>query len=104
MAQSIRIYMVFFLASGLTICAVQYYVQLSTTGGQAAACAPVTQRARIRSLVGTGFMVWFFWGFPSPVRQMSGSFRPPKVPEHHLAIIIITHQSSFITGANDLRC
>ena len=42
----------------------------------------------------SGQVSWvrFFWGFSSPVRQMSGSFRPPKVPEYHLAIIIIiTH-------------
>ena len=46
--------------------------------------------------------VRFFRGFSSPVRQMSGSFRPPQGPRisfgHHY------HQSSFITGANDLRC
>ena len=35
--------------------------------------------------------VRFFLSFSSPVRLMSGSFRPPRVPEYHLAIIIITH-------------
>ena len=31
----------------------------------------------------------FFRGFSSPERQMSGNFRPPKVPEYHLTVIII---------------
>ena len=43
----------------------------------------------------------FFRGFSSPVRQISGSFRPqgPRISfgHHH-------PYSSFITGANDLRC
>ena len=56
-------------------------------------CAPVTQRARVRSPVGTSFLSEVFRGFSSPVRQMSGSFRFPR--SHH--------PSSFITGANDLR-
>ena len=46
---------------------------------------------------------WGFFGFfSSPIRQMSGSFRPqgPGILfGHHYH-----HQSSFITGANDLRC
>ena len=37
-----------------------------------------------------------FRGFSSPVRQMSGSFKPPN--------IIWPSSSSFIMGANDLRC
>ena len=41
----------------------------------------------------------FFRGFSSPVRQMSGSFMPPRSPN-----IIWPSLSSFITGANDLRC
>ena len=53
----------------------------STAVEQVVACALVTQRARVRSPVGTGFLCEvFFWGFSSPVRQMSGTFRPPKVP------------------------
>ena len=50
--------------------------------GQAVACAPVTQRARVRSPVRTSFLgeVFFGEGFSSPVRQMSGSFRPPRSP------------------------
>ena len=35
-----------------------------------------------------------FRGFSSAVRQMSGNFRPPKVPEYHLAVIIISNHHS----------
>ena len=38
------------------------------------------------------FWVRFFRGFSSPVRQIS-KLQAPKVPEYHLAIIIITHHS-----------
>ena len=48
--------------------------------GQVVTCAPVTQRARVRSPVGTSFLGEVFSGFSSPVRQMSGSFRPPRSP------------------------
>ena len=53
---------------------------------------------------GSGQVSWvrFFRGFSSPVRQMSGSFRPqdPRISfGHHYH-----HHLSFITGANDLRC
>ena len=41
------------------------------------ACALVTQRARVRSPVGTSFLGE---GFSSPVRQMSGSVRPTRSP------------------------
>ena len=73
-----------------------------TAVGQMVECAPVTQRARVRSLVGTNFLGEVFWVFSSPVRQMSGNFRPqgPRISfGHHY------HQSSFIspTGANDVR-
>ena len=62
----------------------------------------VTQRARVRSPVGTSFLGEVFRGFSSPVRQMSGSLKPqgPRISfgrHYH-------HRSSFITGANDLRC
>ena len=51
----------------------------STAVEQVVACALVMQRARVRSLVRTGFLVEvFFQGFSSPVRQMSGNFRPPR--------------------------
>ena len=42
--------------------------------------ALVTQRARVRSSVGAGFLGEVFRGFSSPVRQMSGTFRPPRSP------------------------
>ena len=52
----------------------------------------------------SGQVSWvkFFRGFSSPVSQMLGSFRPqgPRISfGHHYH-----HHSSFITGANDLRC
>ena len=49
----------------------------STTVEQVVACALVTQRAWILSPVGTGFLGEVF---SSPVRQMSGNFRPPRSP------------------------
>ena len=53
---------------------------MSTTVEQVAACTLVTQRARVRSPVGTSFLGEVFSGFSSPVRQMLGSFRPPRSP------------------------
>ena len=52
----------------------------------------------------SGQVSWvrFSRGFSSPVRQMSGSFRPqgPRISfGHHYR-----HHSAFSTGANDLRC
>ena len=75
--------------------------ELSTAVGQSAACALVTQQARVRIRSGQVSWVRFFRGFFSPVRQMSGSFRPqgPWISfSHHY------HPYSFIAGANDLRC
>ena len=63
-------------------------------------CAPVTQQARVWSPVRKSFLGEVFWGFSSPVRQMSGSFRPPR----SLNIIWPSLSSSFITGTNDLNC
>ena len=54
--------------------------------GQVVACAPVTQRARVGSPVGTSFLGEVFFGdFPSSVRQMLGSFRPqgPRISFGH---------------------
>ena len=45
---------------------------------QAVAFALVTQRARVRSPVGTSFLGKGFRGFSSAVRRMSGSFRPSR--------------------------
>ena len=53
----------------------------STAVEQVVACALVTQRARVLSPVVTGFLgEVFFRGFSSPVRQISGNFRPPRFP------------------------
>ena len=49
-----------------------------TTVGQVVACVPVKQWAQVRSPVGTSFLGEVFSGFSSPIRQMSGSFRPPR--------------------------
>ena len=58
---------------------------------QVVTCALVRQRARVRSPVGTGFLgEVFFRGFSSPVRRMSGNFRPPRSPT-----IIWSSYSSF---------
>ena len=64
---------------------------MSSAVDQAVACAPVMQRARVRSTVVTNLLGEVFSGFflTCTVRQMSGSFRPPRFPEYHLAIIII---------------
>ena len=59
---------------------------------EAVACAPVTQRARVRSPAGTSFQgefSEFFLTCKTNVRKLQA----PKVPEYHLAIIIITHLS-----------
>ena len=62
---------------------------------------PLTQRAPVRSPVGSVFLVEVFLGFSSTVRYMSGKLRPhpsPDITGHY------NHQKSFITGANDLWC
>ena len=65
----------------------------STAVGQVVACAPVTHRARVRSWVGTSFLgEVFFRDFP----HLSDKFQEalgPKVPEYHLAIILIANHS-----------
>ena len=52
----------------------------STAVEQVVACALVTQQARVQSPVRTSFLGVVFWGFSSPVRRMSGSFRPTRSP------------------------
>ena len=52
----------------------------STAVEQVVACALVTQRDRFRSPVGISFLGEVFRGFSSPVRQMSGRFRPTRSP------------------------
>ena len=63
----------------LFFCFYSCYLERSSAVEQAVACAPVTQRARVRSSIGTSFLGDVFWGFSSPVRQMSGSFRPTRL-------------------------
>ena len=53
----------------------------------------LTQRARVRSPVGSISWVRFFRDFSSPLRQMSGSLRPTRSPN-----IIWPSQSSFHTS------
>ena len=70
---------------------------------QVVACAQVTHRARVRSPVGTSFLGnVFFFGFFLTCKTNVRKLQAHKVPEYHLAILIIHHH--FITGANDLRC
>ena len=54
-------------------------------------CAPVTQQARVRSSVGTGFMVKDFSEFFLTCKTNARKFQAHRVPEYHLAIIIIIH-------------
>ena len=75
-----------------------FYVHRCGTGGSMRAC----RAAGPGSIPGRDkFPGWGFRGFSSPVRQMSGSFRPqgPRISfGHH------NHPLSFITVSNDLRC
>ena len=60
----------------------------------------LTQRTRVRSPDGSVFLVRFFRGFSSTVRQMSGKLR------YHLSPDIIGHHNIhklFHKGANDLH-
>ena len=58
---------------------------MSTAVEQAVTCAPVAQRARIRSPVGTSFLGEFFITSKTNVRKLHAQ----KVHEYHLAIVII---------------
>ena len=66
---------------------------VSTAVGQAAARVPFTQRALVRTPVGTSFLGEVFSGFFLTYKTNVGKLQAPKVPEYHLAIIIITHHS-----------
>ena len=62
--------------------------------GQSVTCAPITQRARFQSPVGTSFLGEVFSGFFLTCKANVRKRSAPKVPEYHLAIIIIiTHHS-----------
>ena len=83
----------------LHFCTYYFTNYTSTAVGQAAACAPVTQRARVRSPVGTSFLGEDFFGVFLTVRQMSGSFRPPMSPN----IIWPSLSSPFIMAKKIIR-
>ena len=65
----------------------------STTVEQVVACALVTQRARVRSPVGTGFLGEVFSGFFLTCKTNVGKRWAPKVPEYHLAVEFIISYS-----------
>ena len=69
---------------------------------QVVACTLVMQRAQVRSPVGTSFLGEVFLGFFLTCKMNVRKLLAHKVPEYHLAIIIIHRH--FITGANELRC
>ena len=75
-----------------------YSAMVSTAVGQSVACAPVTQRARVRSPVGTSCLGEVFSGFFLTCKTIVGKLQAPKVPEYHLAIIIITINHSLRTS------
>ena len=56
---------------------------------QVIACTLVTQRARVRSPVGTGFLGEVFSGFFLTCKTNVRKLQAPKVPEYHLAVVII---------------
>ena len=60
---------------------------LCGTGGSMHACHAADPGSDPQS--GQVFWVSFLRGFSSPVRQVSGNFRPTKVPEYNLAAIIL---------------
>ena len=76
----------------LTLCII---IANTTAVGQAVTCAHVMQGPGFDPRSGHVSLV-VFSGFSSPVRQMSGSFRPPWFPEYHLAIIIIIFISALL--------
>ena len=70
--------------------------------GQAVACTPVTQRAQVWSRSGQVSWVRFFRGFSSLVKQMSGSFRPPKSPNIIWPYTRWTDQNATMLQGNQL--
>ena len=60
---------------------IEFGIRLSTAVEQVVACALVTQRARVRSPVGTGFLGEVFSEFFLTCKT--------NVPEYHLAVAII---------------
>ena len=70
-------------------------VSSSTAVEQVVACALVTQRARVRSPVGTGFLGEVFSGFFLTCQTNVRKLKAPKVPEYHLAVVITIPYSPF---------
>ena len=64
-------------------------IMMPTAVEQAVACTPVTQRARVRYPVGTSFLGEFFFRFFLTFKTNVRKLWAHKVPEYHLAIIII---------------
>ena len=56
---------------------------------QTVACAPVTQRAQVQSPVGKSFLGEVFSGFFLTYKTNVGNLQAQKIPEYHLAVIII---------------
>ena len=65
------------------------FITMSTTVEQVVACALVTQRARVRSPVGTGYLGEVFSGFFLTYKANLRKLQASKVPEYHLALVII---------------
>ena len=68
-------------------------LKLSTAVEQVVECALVTQRARVRSSVGTGFLGEVFSVFFLTCKTNVRKLYAPKVPEYHLADVIIISYS-----------
>ena len=67
---------------------------MSTAVEQVIACALVGQRARVRSPVGTNFLGEVFSGFFLSCKINVRNLYAHKVPEYHLAVIIILSYSA----------
>ena len=66
-----------------------FLIDKSTAVEQVVACALVTQRARVRFPVGKSFLGEVFSGFFLTCKSNVRELQAHKVPEYHLAIIII---------------
>ena len=73
---------------------------------QVVACTLVMQQARVRSPVGTGFLGE---DFSSPVRQMSGNFKPPRslniiCPSSLSSLLRLVGMTECVLGVYCLSC
>ena len=69
-----------------------------------AAWAPVTQQAQVWSPVRTSFLGEVFSGFFLTCKTTVRKLQAPQGPRISFGHHYHHHHSSFITGANDLRC